>query len=251
MQFKDAAYEILKIAGEALHYNQITEMVLERGFIVTMGKTPSRTMGAALYTDTLKPDSRFKRGEKKGTFQVNDVHLSEIQQKVEDIKTKVGRDLLRLLHQITPDKFEELILSLLVEMGFEETERTAFANDQGVDVRGVLRTNTISSIRVAIQAKRWTSNVGAPVVRNLRGSLNSADGEQGIIITPSDFTSGAITESQITGRVPISLINGKKLIGLLIEYRVGVALENYVVPSIDKDYWIEFLDLDEGLGLWG
>ena len=68
MQFKDAAYVILKEAGEPLHYNEITERALSKGILVTSGQTPNASMGALLYTDTLKENSRFRRGDQKGMF---------------------------------------------------------------------------------------------------------------------------------------------------------------------------------------
>ena len=244
MQFKDAAYQILKNAGKALHYNQITELALKKGILDTAGETPAQSMGAALYTDTLKTNSRFKRGDQKGTFLLKEDNKTDIQSIVNEINDKVRKGLINRLKKISPREFENLIRLLLEEMGFEEADTTPYSNDKGVDVRGILNTNAISNIRVAIQAKRWTSNVGAPVVRDLRGSLNIADGEQGILITPSDFTPAAREESSIPGRAPISLINGNKLVDLLIEYNVGVKLEEYIVPIIDEDFWTEVLDMD-------
>ncbi len=68
MQFKDAAYEVLKSEGKPLHYNRITDLAISAGILDTSGQTPHASMGALLYTDTLKPDSRFRRGDEKGTF---------------------------------------------------------------------------------------------------------------------------------------------------------------------------------------
>jgi len=244
MKFKDAAYEILKAYENALHYNHITELALEKGILDTAGETPAQSMGAALYTDTLKPDSLFKRGDDKGTFLLKRGKTIDIQQKVEDINKKVREDLLKYLKRIPPEKFEELIRLLLEEMGFDETIRTSYSNDKGVDVRGVLQTNAISKTNVAIQVKRWKNNVESKIVRDLRGSLNLADGEQGLIITTSDFTSGAKEEAQVPGRTPISLINGNQLVDLLIDYKVGIKLEEYIVPIIDNDYWTEVLGIN-------
>src|SRR5699024_1626771 len=145
--------------------------------------------------DTLKENSRFRRGDEKGTFALAVPGPKGIKQQIESIRKQVRQDLRKHLLKMQPRKFEELIRSLLEEMGFDEAETTAYRNDKGVDVRGVLRTNPLSITRVAIQAKRWTANVGASVVRDLRGSLRLADNEQGLIITPSDFTLEAINES--------------------------------------------------------
>jgi restriction system protein len=241
MQFKDAAYEILKEAGKPLHYNEITDLALQKGILETAGQTPHATMGALLYTDTLKENSRFRRGDEKGTFALQVAAPKGIKQQIDAIQKQVRQELRKHLLKMHPQKFEELIRSLLEEMGFDEAETTSYSNDKGVDVRGILRTNPLSTTKVAIQAKRWVGNVGAGVVRDLRGSLRVADAEQGLIITPSDFTPEARNESQSTGKTPITLINGFQLVDLLIQYQVGVKQEQYTVPSIDAEYWSEVL----------
>lgn len=245
MQFKDAAYEILKEAGKPLHYNEITDLALSKGSLETSGKTPHATMGALLYTDTLKENSRFRRGDEKGTFALQVTAPKGIKQQIESIQKQVRQELRKRLLKIHPQKFEELIRSLLEEMGFDEAETTSYSNDKGVDVRGVLRTNPLSTTKVAIQAKRWIKNVGSETVRDLRGSLRVADAEQGLIITPSDFTPEARNESQSMGKTPITLINGFQLVDLLIQYQVGVKQEQYTVPSIDAEYWTEVLGMKE------
>ena len=68
-----------------------------------------------------------------------------------------------------------------------------------------------------------------------------ADAEQGLIMTPSDFTPEAKNKSQAEGKTPIALINGGQLVDLLIQYQVGVKQEGYTVPSIDTEYWSEVL----------
>lgn len=244
MQFKDAAYVILTETGRPLHYREITAKALEKNLLETTGRTPESTMGALLYTDTLNSDSRFIRGKRPGTFALKSFYSSSIQQEINEININFRKELRSHLLRLHPQKFEELILRLLEAMGFEETEKTSFSNDKGVDVRGVLRSNPLSVVKVAVQAKRWNHNVGSDIVRNLRGSLRLADSEQGIIITPSDFTAGAIDEAKASGRTPIQLINGEQLLELLIQYHVGVKDEEYKIPVIDADYWKEVLAVD-------
>lgn len=241
MQFKDAAYEVLKKAGQPLHYKEIAIQAKANGLLETSGKTPEATMGAQLYTDTLDPNSRFRRGDARGTFSLRTISPGTIQQQLENIREKVRKDLRKQLHLMPPQKFEELIRILLEQMGFDETQTTPYANDHGVDVRGVLRSNPLSIVKVAIQVKRWKNNVGPDVVQKLRGALNIADSEQGLIITPSTFTPSAVAESQSLGKPPIRLINGDQLVDLLILYNVGVIQEQYTVPVIDSEYWAEVL----------
>jgi hypothetical protein len=239
MQFKDAAYEILKEASEPLHYNTITELALKDRIITTSGLTPHQSMGALLYTDTLKPNSRFRRGDIKGTFALREAQPSDIQAQINAIDAKVRKTLVTILLKMAPRKFESLIQSLLDEMGIEDSVVTQYSGDGGIDVRGELNAENLSHINVAVQAKRWKHNVGAKIVRELRGSLKVH--EHGIIITPSNFTAAAIKEADESGKAHISLINGSALVDLLIQHQVGVKQEEYIIPVIDEEYWSEVL----------
>jgi len=242
MQFKDAAYEILKEAGEALHYNEITKRAFEANLLSTTGQTPHATMGALLYTDTLKENSRFRRGDMKGTFTLRTEPPSNIQRQITAINTQVRKTLRKRLLQMEPRQFEKLIKNLLDAMELEETSVTTYGGDGGIDVRGVLNAENLSQINVAVQAKRWKNNVGPKVVRELRGSLKVH--EHGIVITPSDFTPSAKSEADEPGKVHISLINGEQLVDLLIEHQVGVANVEHTVQVLDEDYWSEIIGDD-------
>jgi restriction system protein len=239
MQFKDAAYEILKSTDKPLHYNEITDKALSKGMLSTTGLTPHSTMGALLYTDTLKSNSRFRRGDKKGTFALRIAPASDIQQQIKAIDVQVRKTLLKSMLRLDPRAFENLIQSLLEEMGLDQTSVSTYSGDGGIDIRGVLNAEDLSQIDVAVQAKRWKANVGPKVVRELRGSLKVH--EHGIVITPSDFTSSAKSEADESGKTRISLINGEQLVDLLIQHQVGVKQEEYVVPVLDDDYWSEIL----------
>jgi len=61
MGFLDAAEEVLKQAGEPLHYREITEHAIAQGLIETRGQTPTRTMNAQLSTSIGSGESPFVR----------------------------------------------------------------------------------------------------------------------------------------------------------------------------------------------
>lgn len=51
MNFKEAAYHILKRGKKPLSAKEITQIALREGLIRSTGKTPEATMGAVTYTD--------------------------------------------------------------------------------------------------------------------------------------------------------------------------------------------------------
>ena len=62
-------------------------------------------------------------------------------------------------------------------------------------------------------------------MQQVRGSLGAH--EQGLIITTSDFNSGAVTEASQADKTPVALMNGDQLVSLLIEHNLGIRSEPY------------------------
>lgn len=160
MQFKDAAFEILKKESKPLHYTEITNKVIAAGLLRIGSEDSTRYNGGGLlYTDTLNTNSRFRRGDQKGTFELKVSAPTGINQQIEVIQRKVRQDLRKHLLSMPPQKFEELIRSLLEEMGFEETETTQYVNDKGVDVRGILKTNQLTAMNKLASQKFYNNLV--------------------------------------------------------------------------------------------
>lgn len=133
---------------------------------------------------------------------------------------KTRDELLKRLKKMKPDEFEKLISILLIRIGFEEVETTAYHGDNGIDVRGTLVVGDVIRTRLAVQVKRYDPNIQSPAIQQLRGSLSTH--EQGLFITTSDFATGAKAEADRPGTIPIGLMNGKQLVRLLIEHRIGI-----------------------------
>lgn len=244
MTYLEAAYQILKQVGEPLHYREITEQALAQGLIQPTGLTPDATMGSRLYTDTQREESLFERAG-RGLFALREQHLSDLRVQQRDLNEDTRTKLRALLHDMPPDRFEALIGELLIQMGFDEStvQVTQRSNDGGIDVVGVFRAAGLTEMNVAVQVKRWKGNVGAPVVTQLRGSLQVH--QQGVVITTSDFSQAARREAAAANKTRIGLINGGELIALLIKHQVGVVEKNLKIVSLDDEWWGEMLAPEE------
>ena len=139
-------------------------------------------------------------------------------------------DLLLQLKEMSPADFETLIGRLLGKLGFEEITNTSYQSDGGIDVRGRMVVGGVIRTNMAVQVKRWRGNVLAPVVQQVRGSLGTH--EQGLIITTSDFSSGAREEARRPTAVPVALMNGEQLVDLLFEHHIGVQRTTYELFSL-------------------
>jgi len=90
-----------------------------------------------------------------------------------------------------------------------------------------------------VQAKRWASNVGRPVIQAFAGSLAEHKASKGVLITTSGFSRDARDSVAKIG-TKIVLIDGEQLAQLMFDYGVGVAkVASYEVKKVDLDYFDE------------
>lgn len=140
---------------------------------------------------------------------------------------------------LNPAQFEELVGQQLAEMGFECVEVTKYGGDGGIDVRGTLLISDVVRIKMAVQAKRWKGNIQSPTVQQVRGGLGAH--EQGLIITTSDFSAGAIKEANLPDKTPgVGLMSGEQLVTLLMEYNIGVRRMSHDLFELEE------LPIDKG-----
>ena len=171
--------------------------------------------------------SKYLDGINKGATNTLTSKFLAISREIESFKKEQRKKLRDYLEKLTPTQFEQLIKELLIEMGYEDVVVTQPTNDKGVDVTAVSQQG-ITTVKEVIQAKRFVKiNVTREVLDKLRGSLHRFDAFQGTIITLSDFAKGAKDAAYEKGAAPITLINGEKLIDLLIENNLRVSKKNF------------------------
>jgi restriction system protein len=137
-------------------------------------------------------------------------------------------------------EFELLSGELLRALGFEATEVVGGPGDGGVDAVGVLDVSGLARINVFVQAKRYRrgSRISANTVKALRASI-PRDG-QGAFITTADFERAAYDLALDPGFPRIGLINGERLVELLVahwadlpeELRQKLGLQPGLVPLV-------------------
>lgn len=153
-------------------------------------------------------------------------------------------ELLAILRQISPARFERLILDLLNAMGYgggtlASSTLTKASGDGGID--GVISEDALGLDAVYIQAKRYAAEntVGRPHIQQFIGSLTGESATKGVFVTTSDFSRDA---RDYLNRVQqrVVLINGQRLAQLMIQHGVGVRTRtSYIVQNIDDEYFAE------------
>jgi len=143
--------------------------------------------------------------------------------------------LLASLRKMDPSAFERLAQRLLREAGFVKVEVTGRAGDGGIDGIGVLRVNLLS-FQVLFQCKRYSGSVGAPEIRNFRGSMIGRS-DKGLFVTTGTYTADAKREATRDGAPAIDLIDGDQLCDLLKELHLGVKTELVEKVVVDDDWF--------------
>lgn len=130
---------------------------------------------------------------------------------------------LQNLSRLDPYKFEYFAQRFLLEYGFTNVETTKRSNDGGIDGHGKL-VNGLATFSVAFQCKRWKRIIDRPEIDRFRGAIEGTY-EKGLFFTTSRFSQGAKDCSSKAGVVEVILIDGPRIVDLMIEKGFGVETE--------------------------
>ena len=87
-----------------------------------------------------------------------------------------------------PLQFEQLVLDLLVAMGYggskaEAAKVTKASNDEGID--GLINEDRLGLDVIDVQAKRWKETVGRKEIQSFVGALAGQQAHKGILLPPA------------------------------------------------------------------
>lgn len=184
------------------------------------------------------------KGEKDILIIKEKTPFENIEESFKEIKSSLADELLEKLKEVDFFKFEDIVLDLLIKMGYggsrdEAKKATKKTNDEGID--GIINEDRLGLDRIYIQAKRWNDTVvGRPEIQKFIGALVGQGAKKGIFITTSIFSKEAISYLDKSNDMKIILIDGKHLAEYMIDFNVGVSIETiYEIKRIDSDYFAE------------
>lgn len=197
--------------------------LVERGFATRQGNTYSITDDGVQYAAAIDNPAaeRPHHAVLKSIKNHNDTQTKELRERLENIN---------------PYRFESLIKDLLEAMDYEDVVVTKQSGDKGVDVVASYQFG-ITQVKEVVQVKRHKGNITRPVLDQLRGALPYHSAIRGTIITIGGFAKGCIDAALFPGAAPITLIDGDKLIELLLKHEVGVKKKEHVLIEIEESYF--------------
>ena len=166
----------------------------------------------------------------------------QLSQAHQALMQSLADDLLAQVRSASPTFFEQLVVDLMIAMGYggsrkEAGRATQQTNDDGID--GIIKEDKLGLDVIYLQAKRWTNTVHRPEIDKFIGALTRQRARKGVFITTSDFSSGA-REAAMGLDIKVVLIDGVELARLMVENNLGCSVKHiYAVKLLDSDYFVE------------
>lgn len=184
---------------------------------------------------TTEPPERAESAEGKTPDELMDEAYTAIRE-------ALAEDILEKVKTCTPRFFENLVVTLLVKMGYGGTRQDAGeavgrSGDEGID--GIIKEDRLGLDVIYLQAKRWEGTISRPEIQKFAGALQGKRAKKGVFITTSEFTREA-REFAAAIDNKIILIDGSELAEYMIDFNVGVsAVTTYEIKRMDSDYFEE------------
>ena len=201
-------------------------------FMESSGQRPKKKSQDAL---------KLQHEEEASKVDSNLTPEDRIEAAFEEMQAVLRTELLSRVPEMSPGDFEELVVGLMIAMGYGGSDprsgwRCGGVGDEGID--GIIDEDKLGLDRVYLQAKRYQegNTVGRPSIQQFIGAM-SGKANKGVFVTTSSFSRQAWDcASQAQQR--LILVDGERLAKLMIEHDVGVRLERAVkLKKIDEDFF--------------
>ena len=165
-----------------------------------------------------------------------------IEKSYKALRAEIVAEVLARLKTCTPAFFEQIVVQLVVRMGYggslkDAGQAVGKSHDGGID--GVIKQDKLGLDVVYLQAKRWENTVGRREVQQFAGALAGQQANRGVFITTSDYSSEAVAYAKAVV-TKIVLINGKQLAEYMFDHDLGVTSTlTLSLKKIDSDFFEE------------
>lgn len=156
------------------------------------------------------------------------------------LRESLETEVLERVHDATPALLEQVIVDLLIAMGYgggDAAKRrvTGRSGDGGID--GTIQEDALGLDEVYVQAKKHTegNTVGEGDLRDLAGAIDLAGTTKGVFVTTATVTRSAKDYGERSPK-RIVLIDGAELARMVVRHGVGVRTrDHYEIKRIDED----------------
>ncbi len=161
---------------------------------------------------------------------------ASIQASMAEQREIVRRDLLARIGELTDGAFEQVVVMLLEQLGYENVS-IVHRQRGGNLALSVRRDEGAGPESTAVVARRSWSSMKPDTVRALRDSLDHFGATRGLIVSMGTFTRAARREASLGDRPVVRLVDGAGLARLLYEHGVGLASHQPLMRYVDVAFF--------------
>ena len=165
-----------------------------------------------------------------------------LQKAYQSIRSDLAGEILERIKSNSPAFFENLVIDLMVAMGYggsrvDAGQSVGQSGDEGID--GIIKEDRLGLDVIYLQAKRWEGTVGRPEIQKFVGALHGKRAKKGVFITTGKFSEEA--HEYVKSIDPkVILIDGRALANYMIDFNLGTSIGvTYEIKRIDSDYFAE------------
>jgi restriction system protein len=168
----------------------------------------------------------------------------EMNQAEKKLRSALQSDLLSAIENMSWQFFEQLVVDLLIAMGYggslkDAGEALKRSGDEGID--GFIKEDRLGLDTIYIQAKKWKegSVVGRPEIQKFYGALGGKRATKGVFITTGNFSQEAKDYASNSDK-KIILVDGRELTQYMMDFNIGCKIKStYIIREFDPGYFEE------------
>ncbi|MEM1451824.1 MAG: restriction endonuclease [Planctomycetota bacterium] len=234
--FAEFAREVSTLNADAtiksFLYTRLRNLV-RRGLIERAGRSYSATDAGLDWLASIGDGDATEEKQEQDLLQLARARSREVRDEIAD-----------RLSVMDPFGFEHLVKAILEAMDYEDVEVTSKSGDGGVDVLARIQLGITEVVEV-VQVKRHAKNIQRKDLDALRGSLHRFSAVRGTIITTGGFARGTKEAAFEPGAAPITLIDGQRLIDLMLDHEIGVTKRRIELLEIEPSAFTLIGDDDD------
>lgn len=171
--------------------------------------------------------------------------LETIDRAITTLHKNLKKRVLDAILDQSPSFFEQLVLDVLLAMGYggsreDAAQKLGKTNDEGID--GAIRQDPLGLDLILVQAKRYKPEnlIDRQTIQAFIGSMAGQGVNKGIFITTSGFNANAKEFVLRGSQAKVVLIDGEKLLELMLRHHIGTRVERaFEVMDLDQNYFNE------------
>ncbi|MBB5829559.1 PIN-like domain-containing protein [Micromonospora carbonacea] len=141
--------------------------------------------------------------------------MARIAETVSVLRATASEPLDSDLQSLPPFMFEQLVLALLIAMGYQDVESIADSSTSGYSVRAVHPHSNLGNGITLVAVGRGSEPVEKECIHALIRAMQEFAAESGMVVTTGEFSQ---TTKEAIGDFEIQLIDGRRLLELLDEF---------------------------------